>query len=142
MNQTIYILYQLITSAGESLSKAERIRLDLKESYIKIHEISQTVYLSDFPKLIEAIQPFVWAVSANFEGNIKSSELEITQTQPYVKLEGEIKLKELLEFKENLMLFIKTTIEGPAELKTLIQSVSDVYGKLQGEINYESNVFP
>lgn len=90
------------------------------------------MYLSDSPKLIEAIQPFVWAVSANFDGDIKKTEIEITTSQPYVKLEGEIKTNEISVFKENLLIFIRTTIESPAELKTLTQSAQEALNKLQG----------
>ena len=88
---------------------------------------------------IDTINAFLWSVSANFDGNIKDSELAIDKELPYVSLKLGNCLMECYDFQENLKTYIKTCIEGPGQLVELVKNFAELAEKAKGR-HYKSHL--
>ena len=73
-------------SAGEILGNAEDIRGGLQDSKETMEEIANVELLKE-PSLVDAIQAWIWSLSANEGGEIKKSGLEILEEKPYIQVD-------------------------------------------------------
>ena len=98
----------------------------------EMNNIAELIKLKD-GKLKDSVQAWIWAVSANFDGNIKDANLEIDKEAPFVSADlGNCKM-ECHNFQEQLKTYVKTCIEGPGALNEIQEALSKLMDKIKGK---------
>lgn len=86
------------------------------------------------PEFTDAINAWLWAVSANFDGNIQATNLKIEEESPYLSLDLGNTYAECYNFQEELKKYLTTCIEGPKTMIDLIKNLSELIEKAKGKI--------
>lgn len=119
---------------GGILEKAETIRSGLGESTDTMNELANLEILKE-GEFIDSLQAWLWAVSANCEGQIKNANLKVEEAKPYVSLELGNTYVDCWKFQECLKTFISTCMESPPMLIDLIKELAELADQAKGSLN-------
>jgi hypothetical protein len=79
--------------------------------------------LKEEGKLIDDVQAWIWALSANAEGKLKDVPINVGEEAPYVDIQMNNIRIECGYFKDELRTYLKTVIEGGPALVQLVQDI-------------------
>lgn len=95
--------------------------------------LSNTQVLKD-PKLTDAIQIWVWGLSANNGGEIKKSNISFNEKEePYIDLNVSGLPEDVVKFHESFKKFLLTAIKGPETCQDLLTQGKDLQTQGQGK---------
>jgi len=113
---------EFFRTAGKVLESAETVRSGLDENREKGAEISHTYLLKD-PKYVDMIQVLFWTLSAEAEGHINKTGIDVTTEAPFIKLEGKNVTVQTYSLYETFASYVKTVVDGPATVKDAIDNL-------------------
>ena len=114
------------------MEKAEGLRSGIDDSRENMMSLSNTQVLKD-PKLTDAIQIWVWALSANNGGEIKKSNIDFDEKEaPYLDLNVEHLPEEAKKFYESFKKFLMTAIKGPKTCEELLKQGEELKTQAEG----------
>ena len=84
-------------------------------------------------KMVDAVQIYLWALSANNEGEIKKAMVEITPEEaPYFGVDSGNCRFEVHDFSTALKAYMKAAIEGAKNGPEMIKEGADLVSKAAG----------
>ena len=128
-------LNQFFKQCSEFLEKAEGLRSGLDDTRDNMMSLSNTSVLKD-PKLSDAIQIWVWALSANNGGEIRKSNITFDEKEePYLDLNSEGMPEDVKKFHENFKNFLITAIKGPDTCDEMLKQGDELKSQAEGKIS-------
>ena len=117
--------------ASNILKSIEELRSNLEDSRDNAIKQSNVCFLKE-PKFSEAIRVLFWAVSAGYGGEIIKSEVEISETVPFLTMNCSNLLYETYQLNSYLNIYIKTIINGSEKIIDLLSKIEELVSKLEG----------
>lgn len=118
-------------SVQDQLTAADAIRTNILN--FKKQLIRMTFPLKENVSLIEAFTIFCWTLSASYEGDIKSSKLEVVNDPPFIKAELSWLDAEQRQFFKLLQAYITAVLEAPEQLKQQKKELDQQYRDLENK---------
>lgn len=116
-------------SARDLLQAAEEIRGGLEDNREKGLELSHAFKLKE-AKFHDIVQVLFWTLSAEKDGKIVDTGLEIASDLPYVKLEGGKVSHDTYALYECFTGYVKACFDGPKNLKEIAEKLQELSQKL------------
>ena len=82
--------------------------------------------------LVDAVNAWLWAVSASCGGEIAKADLSVTEQSPYISWSLGNSYVDCWSFQEKLKAYFQTCIDGPKTIKELATSLEELMKQAQG----------
>lgn len=129
MKKTLIPSYDdLFSKISEVLEKCEKIRGGLQDNTDDMLELSNAELLKK-PELVDAINAWLWSVSASCEGHIAKANLKIEENSPYISWELGNSYVDCWSFQQKLKDFITTCLEAGKDLIELSKTLEELAGQ-------------
>lgn len=107
------------------LELCENARKGFKETIDEINEITEIEILKD-PSFLESMRVFFWAISANYDGDIKKSGIQILHDKPFITINTSGCWWDVNQINYNLVEFIRTALDMPEQVYETVKSLIDL----------------
>lgn len=111
------------------LEKAENIRSSFSNPFKNLFNYSEC------ESLIEGIQAWVYALSANFQGRIVEAGLKFENQNPYIRVLVDLSKSDCGIFYENLKILLRVSFEARANLLEIMQNLEKLGNRADGFFN-------
>lgn len=123
-------LDELFGNISNVLSQIEEIRSGLQDSCDDMMDLANVEILKA-GDLMDAIQSWLWSVSAGHKGHIENANVKILEESPYVTFDLDNSYVEVWNFQHKLKEFLQTVTTSPQKVEELSNQLQELKGKME-----------
>jgi hypothetical protein len=116
---------EFFDNASQLLKNAEKIREGLEDNREKAAEITTTHLLKD-PKYVDNVQVLFWTLSAEANGKITDTGVNVINDSPYITLDGKKVSTDTYGLYQVFGDYVKTVTDGPETLKDILAKLEEM----------------